>query len=360
MEKWMEVTDPERIGRLNQKLSKKLRLGTRPAGTFRIGYPKGSFETSVRVKAIGSSKEIWIYSGNHEVNDDYITLIGSYDPGRPGPLLIDLQFNFPKGRFDRRKGGAFVEDSDGRVYLAHRGIVTRGTARVKKAALLRNLTWRHRVSADSNNGRKTAELLLVGALDDDQLIARVAKFSGAVRDAATLAAIKNSGANSSKAGSGAKSKNSVRGEKNLDMILSGYRDEFAGTRTVNRQCQIVMDWKHGRVVKELRKALEGCGVITVSKEADLILQRGNNIDLFEVKRSSNSQSIYTAIGQLVFNGSSLERSFPSCFVRKFLVLPASAQYQNRQNRCKELGFNLVTFEAIKDGYNFTGLLKNER
>jgi hypothetical protein len=118
-----------------------------------------------------------------------------------------------------------------------------------------------------------------------------------------------------------------------------------------------MNWTYGRVVKALRKALDGQGELLKPQAADLILRRSRTIDLFEVKRSSGSQSIYTAIGQLVFNGLSLEQEYPSNSVQKYLVLPGSAKYQARQERCKELGFQLVTFEPDGAGLKFVGLPK---
>lgn len=54
--------------------------------------------------------------------------------------MIDLQFNVPIKVFDRRHGGAFVEDiASGAIVLAHRGIVTRSNARVSKALLRREM-----------------------------------------------------------------------------------------------------------------------------------------------------------------------------------------------------------------------------
>jgi len=352
---WYEVTDPDEIAHCTKMLVTKLQRGTRSGGPFRIGYPNGSFDSRVRFRELRPGKKLWLYSGLSEKSGDYITLVGRYVPDQRGPLLIDIQFNFPKGRFSREKGGAFVKDSSGRAYLAHRGIVTRGKSRIQKAELLRQLNWRKPVVADSAVRPFQVKLLLVGALDDDQLINRVARFAGAMRDAATLAALvptddQPSGPQVINVQDGVPSTSSP-----MDLMLSAYRDEFDGTRVVNRQGQVVMDWSHGRVVKALHQALSGSGDIWNCKAADLIVRNRMYIDLYEVKSSSSSQSVYTAIGQLLFHGAYLEGEFASYTVRKFLVLPGSAKHQARQDRCKELGFNLVTFSATAKGFKFAGL-----
>lgn len=357
MGNWSEVTEPAEIARLNQQFKRRLKDGTREGGLFRIGTPAGHFEAKVRFAAATVREELWVYSGQNKKTGDFITLVGRHVPGSRDPLLIDLQFNFPNGRFSRQKGGAFIKDRNGRAFLAHRGIVTRGTSRVQKSEVLRHLNWHKTVTADSVVKPHEVELQVVAALDDDRLVAKILRFAGAMRDAATLAADQETPARRSAGKPNTKQKSGAHAKTRLDLALSEYRDEFAGTRVVKRKGEIVMDWTHGRVVRALRKALDGCGESLKCQAADLIVRRRRTIDLFEVKPSSGSQSIYTAIGQLVFNGRLLEGEFQSYSVRKFLVLPSSAKHQARQERCKELGFRLVTFEPNGDGFKFVGLPK---
>lgn len=357
MGNWTEVTEPLEIARLNRLLKKRLREGTRPGGIFRIGTPAGHFDARVRFARMSAREELWVYSGLSEKTGDFTTLVGHHAPDASGSLYIDLQFNFPNGRFNRQKGGAFVKDRSGHAFLAHRGIVTRGTSRVKKSEVLQYLNWRKTEIVESAVEPYKVTLQIVAALDEERLAAKILRFSVAMRDAATLAATQRIPAGRSDKSSNAKQKGGVRAKTNLDLTLSSYRDEFAGTRLVKRKEDIVVDWKHGRVVQALRKALDGRGALLKCQAADLIVHHGRGIDLYEVKPSSGSQSIYTAIGQLVFNGRSLERLFQSSLVRKFLVLPSSAKHQTRQERCEELGFGLVTFESDGAGFKFFGLPK---
>ncbi|CAJ4402126.1 Uncharacterised protein [Burkholderia pseudomallei] len=351
MKNWSEVTAPMEIARLTRQLKDRLRESTNPGGKFRIGYPVGSFEASVRLAPGRNHQKLWTYSGRDERTGDFFTLVGRCVPDQRGPLLIDLQFNFPIGRFSRQKGGAFVKDHNGRVFLAHRGIVTKGTARIDKTGLFRRLNWHSRVIANSDVKPYKVELLLVAPLDDNRLVGKIQRFASTMRDAATLAAVQERPAKRA----GKKPDTSRPSETRLDLILSAYREEFAGTRVIKRTKPVVMKWTHGKIVHALRRALSDRGESLKCKATDLVLLHRSNIDLFEVKSSAASQSIYTAIGQLIFNGRVLERTFPSHSVYKFLVLPSSVKHRARQELCKELGFNLVTFKPRGTGFTFIGL-----
>jgi hypothetical protein len=351
MKNWNEVTNPVEIARLAQQLKKRLRLNTDPGGRFRIGYPNGRFEAGVRLAPGNSRERLWVFSGREEKNDDFFTLIGRYTPNQPSPLLIDLQFNFPIRQFGRRKGGAFVKDQSGRVFLAHRGIVTKGNARIKKADLLRHLSWPKVVAVDSDIKPYKLELLLVAELGDNRLVDKIRRFAGAMRDAATMAALQGKQAK----GTGKKVAKNRQRETSLDLILSKCRDEFTGTRIVKRTKSVTMKWEHGKVVRALRRALSDSGEKLDCKATDLVIRRRTYIDLFEVKTSSSSQSIYTAIGQLIFNGSLLKRLFPAHSIRRFLVMPASVKHDERQQLCKALGFELITFKQKADNFTFSDL-----
>jgi len=357
MEYWTEVTDPVEIARLNKRLTNALRTGTKPGGEFRVGYPQGSFDAHVRLAPLKRDEQLWAYSGRTKKTNDFITLIGHYVPDQRGPLLIDLQFNFPNNRFNRMKGGAFVKDRNGRAFLAHRGIVTRGTSRVKKQDVFTYLEPYQPVVVDSSVRPIKIELLVVSALDDDRLIPKISAFAIAMRNAATLADLRKTLAPAPGKKIDGKRKRKTRVKTKLDVTLSEYRDEFDGTRIIKRKNQVVMKWTHGKVVSALHAALKDEGKILKCQAIDLILNRGRDYDVFEVKRSSASQSVYTAIGQLVFNSMSLERELQAKSIRKFLVLPRSTKYQARQERCKELGFDLITFEQAGDGFKFFGLPK---
>jgi hypothetical protein len=354
MPRWTEVIEPAEIARLNKELKRRLREGTRAGRNYVIGYPAGSFLADVRFAPVSSAKELWIFSGNHEKTGDYITLVGRHASEHKGPLLIDVQFNFPKGDFSRMKGGAFVKDPVGRVFLAHRGIITRGTARLTKDEVLLEMQDR-RINVSASDRSRPLDLLKVVALDDGQLVSKILRFAAEIRDAATLIAGRLPPPETKNSTREAGDATAAKPKSRLDLKLSEYRDEFAASRVIAGRGKTTVTWRHGAVVKALRGALEGHGEILKCQAADLVVKRRRQVDLYEVKRSSGSQSIYTAIGQLVFNGYSLQREFQAHSVRRLLVLPGSQKHQARRDRCKELGFELVTFVPHGAGYRFTGL-----
>lgn len=354
MRVWSEVTNPTEIAQLNRRLWNTLRAASSPGGILRIGTPAGHSEDTVRFAPVRGGHELWIHSSTHRGKGDFTTLVG-HRPSDPNtPLQIDLQFNFAKGQFNRRTGGVFIKDESGRPYLAHRGIITRGNSRVKKEQVFRYFSGRQ-ITALSDVQPHRVTVFLVGALDEARLVERIFRFARAMREAATRAVSDTKQLDLQGTPQEAAPAGKMSTEKGLNLVLSAFREEFSGSRAVMRSGQVVMHWKHGEVVSALRAALDDQGQVLNCKAGDLIIVRPGWIDLYEVKRSSASQSIYTAIGQLVFNGSFLQQQYPSHRIRRFLVLPSSAKHKARQQRCIELGFRLITFEPSGRGYAFVGL-----
>lgn len=356
---WTEVTETSEITRLHGLLHQQLVRSTRSGGTGVIGWPRGSFQAQIRVVDITAAREMWVYNGRHGEARDFVTYVGRRERGHRGSLLIDLQFNFASGRFNRMKGGAFVLDAQGNPWLAHRAIVTRGTSRLNREELLEVLDWRKPVSAASDVRPFQVELLPVARLDGKNLVHEILKFAVAMREAATLVALQQPAAPAPGSTKGTSKNTTARKgactPNKLDAAIWQYRDEFSGTRVVSRKGDVVMEWTHGKVVKALHAAVKSTGNVQKSQAADLIVCKKSSVHLYEVKPSSSSQSIYTAIGQLVFNAATLETQYSGQPVRKFLVLPASKGQKERHERCRELGFELVTFRAEGGGYSFDGL-----
>jgi hypothetical protein len=111
---------------------------------------------------------------------------------------------------------------------------------------------------------------------------------------------------------------------------------------------------HGRVVNALYAAL---GKMPTNEpwsdmRPDLYLSGpdGRIKTLFEVKASSDTQSWFTALGQLVVYGAA---QIPA--PQRVLVCPAVRKDPNFQKALAQLEVHLVTFEETKDGVLFTGL-----
>jgi hypothetical protein len=142
----------------------------------------------------------------------------------------------------------------------------------------------------------------------------------------------------------------------LDEALNAYYDEFVGKVSVNRRSQSTMNCRHGFVVKALRNALINRGKHFKSLSMDFVVETEKDVLLYEVKTGSDSQSIYTGIGQLYFHSAALLRKFPGKKVIRHLVIPFAPSAANREKVCRELGIRIVTFELSNNKVEITASL----
>jgi hypothetical protein len=111
---------------------------------------------------------------------------------------------------------------------------------------------------------------------------------------------------------------------------------------------------HGRVVRALKKKMGNKAFNSAHNEMrpDLYLTdaSGRMHTLFEVKVSSDTQSWFTALGQLVVYGAG-EASTP----RRIFVCPAIRKDPNFQKALAQLSIDVVTFELDGEQIVFNGL-----
>lgn len=303
-----------------------------------IGWPAGTFSTKVHHEPSSVGPVSWWYSGTSSNGSTQHNLFGQLDPTSPGPLFIDLQFNFPIQSFNRRCGGAFVMHRPSRrIFLAHRGIVTRGRSRLNRDRLLEEADVTT-IQADTDVGRGPIQLIMVSPVDNPDLPTAITDFSTEIRRAANVVIQQEPTL--------APSNNPRSGElvtPNIDLALSQYYDEFAGSRASIGPGVVVREWRHGLVVKALRQRHAHLGKPFKSQAVDLVIETPKEIWLFEVKTSADTQSLYTAIGQLYFHGAALQARFPGKKLVRYLVVPTSPSARKRQDYCQALGLEVLTF-----------------
>jgi len=349
---YIEVTDIQEIAKA-QRTMKRLLKAEFPYRKRRIvGWPSGHFEDDVWFSKPSGNDVSWWFSGSPKEFGSHLNLFGHGDPNDNRLLLIDLQFNFPSDKFSRKHGGAFVRDAlTGQIILAHRGIVTRAKSRVPKELLLQeaNVTLQQ-VSSDIYP--RNVDVLLVAPIDKPGLSTEIHDFATEIRRAANevMSPDRSPSILSDKAGLG----KDIRSP--MDKALSGYFDEFVGSATSRRKNQVTQVWRHGAIVRALRDILKRKDRQQYKSQAiDLAVETKNEVWLFEVKTSSDSQSIYTGIGQLVFHGAALKRLFPKKKIIPCLVLPLAPEKDHRQQFCLELGLKLVSFGEDRRNVLFYGL-----
>lgn len=348
---FVELTDTKQINVANRAMADRLKKQFAYRKVRTIGWPSGHFSGEVRFSERHGEEVSWWYSGYSDDETTAYNLFGRGNPDDTKLLLIDLQFNFPVDAFNRRQGGVFIRDiADNRILLAHRGIVTRGKSRVPRELLLQEANVTHeQVASDVKPG--ALDVLLVGSIDDADLGRNIREFAVEIRRAAYL--VMDPGTISS-GDHGVRSKTTKKRIKSpLDAALTGYYDEFTGKTIIRRSSQVTMNCRHGDIVKELREQRKNKGEQYKSVAMDLVVEKSSQVLLYEVKTGSDTQSIYTGIGQLYFHSAALARRFPDKKIIRHLVIPYAPAAASREKVCKELGIKIVTFEFTKNGVVIT-------
>lgn len=342
-----EITDVREIASAQHALERQLNSELRYKRTRKIGYPSGHFTTDVRFEASSGNDVMWWSGGVSDSGENFFNFIGRGDPQSGAMLTIDLQVNLPARRFSRTHGGAFVRDNDtGEIFVAHRGIVTRGNSRVPKKVLLQEVDVTSR-TVTSDVTPYSIDLLIAAPVDTNNLSHELREFALEIRRAANVFGERGSATrHGNRSNSAAAS---------WQKILGDYFEEFSGSRTVVRSGTTTFNWRHGKVVGSLRKALAGRGQCYKSNLLDLALDMGDRISIFEVKTNASTQSVYTGLGQLFAHGALVKKEFPEKKMTRCLVMPARSLSRIHTDTCRALSIEVVTFEERGADFRFSGL-----
>jgi hypothetical protein len=332
---YSEIESPREIRHLNKALSARLRDALLHQETRTIGSPHGSFRAKVQFLS-DTGNDVFYWRGWVSKNQSTVgSLFGHGVPGSNAQLNIDVQFNFPMFEFSRKFGGAFLRHvSTNRVILAHRGIVTLGHGRVPKADLFSEI---HATVREADTGTGVGEFVLIGELESPPLINDIDAFSSELRRA--VRAIKARTAKTS----GDEPKMPSSTSTSLGCRLRQYFDEFSGKRQLKGRRRSVADCYHGTVVRKVRDAFDGPAETLKSQAVDLTVITGKRVYLFEVKTSSNPQSIYTAIGQLAAHAPAVADYAPGRLLIRVMVLPEPPNQRLCSLMKDQLGIRLLTF-----------------
>jgi hypothetical protein len=245
---------------------------------------------------------------------------------------IDAEINPPFEGINRRTGGAFAVDGDGAIHLMHRGALVHLKGFSKEAFL--DYYGRDRL-IEVDDGGHPADLILVGALDSPTLVDEVAEF---VRIASEFKeALRESGVSPT-------SRDQPRPP------WSNSFDHEADEDTRRKPLPgVVVRRVHGRVLNELARVVAEKGHTVMNDKArDLCVvdTAGRLRILFELKTANERADVYTAIGQLLFNGTE------PC--ERVAVLPVGTD-EAIARRLASLDIRLVQWEMGHDGIAFHGL-----
>lgn len=163
------IQDAARIAKAQSDFEWCVKCAASRSGLISLGYQGGGSEEMVYYV---EPLNFWVAladSGNRFWN-----ALGVGDPFNEGSTII-AEINPPKEGIDRNIGGVFVEDKNGAVYLAHRGKLDGD--RIGKEAFL---DW-YKEPLDLVYDEDQHNLLIViGALEDEKLIEKLARFTNSI------------------------------------------------------------------------------------------------------------------------------------------------------------------------------------
>jgi hypothetical protein len=333
MSSFQEIEDVRDLRKHSEELMQKIAIQAPYRKNKAVGYPSGRSTLPINFELKSGADVLWWSNSLSNDKETMFNLIGHGDPDTNGFLLIDLQFNVPIKSFGRRQGGAFVREIEsGTVFLAHRGIVTRGKSRVPKSELFA-ATSMTPISVSSSAG--PIELFLVTPLNSKNLFHDIATFAQEIRAAA--GAIMEPTAEEAQA-------RPFKIRPDFDTKLGEYFNEFCGSRSLPQRVSTIVVVRHGNVVTQLAEILSSFGKVYKSKLVDLALVSKNSAHLFEIKTSTDPTSIYTAIGQLSIHGIALANQFAGKQIHKVLVVPTTLSVLMRKKLENDLAIQIIEYK----------------
>ena len=355
-----EIEDVERIIQLGRRLEGTLSAQCLTKETRTIGYPSGHENREVTFLAVDDDEPMWYAHWLARSGSKMVTLFGHGVLGEGKALSIDVQFNYPVVDFHRRLGAAFLEDTEtGEVVLGHRGIVTLGQ-RVRKDVLFEAMAADVVEAATS---RSTNEYLLVAALDSETLINDLSQFSRRLRQTVRSLGAEpdmvdddagESEEDEEVGNAGSEAPESNEPHSGIEGLRK-YFEEFSGAKRAYKSKKSFPVSHHGKVVHALHAEMSLHGQSLKSRAIDLVTELSHSALVFEVKTRADTQSIYTAIGQLSIHSPCVETILGKA-TRKVLVVPERPLGHIAKVITEVLGVHTISYSISSKGkVTLTGL-----
>lgn len=248
-----------------------------------------------------------------------------------------LQINYQHEFVSFIEGACWGKDMRGRIYLLHNGKMGGGIVGIGKTSV-------HRIFAGQKASvvykNKIKDCMVVCEINSRNAYTHFVRFINEIQKTKSIL------------------KGEATGSTNPNLkpsILKRYKPEFWGKREAYlREGKIIPNCDHGIVVDSLREKLESAygfkGNCVSNGFVDLgIVYKGKPIAIFEIKTSSSTQYIYTAIGQLMLH-SSRHQAIPN----RFIVVPDDFDKETEKDLLL-LNINTLRYKIVKDIVKFTNL-----
>jgi hypothetical protein len=309
-------------------LERNLRSSLKRQGTHNIGHPGGNFDDEVYSNGAGT---LWAALGKtFEENaiTRYWNGFGVFDPDRRRQEIA-VEINIPAESNTAQIAGFFARDTGtGDTFLLHSGKVGGGRPGIGKSAFL---VHSKATLVDIDPGSKRHRLgVLIGKVNAPDLSSRIWRYVKQVQRFKDQAA-------SGKLATAEFARQIAEFDR--------YSREFSGKKSGTRGGSFEYVTYHGDVVDALydervARRLPNEEVFN-SLLMDLFVRKAGKLtEVYEVKTSTERQTLYTAIGQLLTHG--IDRA-----VAKFLVLPEDEEVpDDLKIAIRALNINVRRFKLV--------------
>lgn len=279
------VTAQSRIAQCQRSLVRAVRKHLPKRETLTIGHQGGSFLGEVHY-----SDGLWF--STHPITDSPVPRHwNAFGLGKRerGAQIIVVEINPPIAGYTKQVSGLFARDDEtGDYALLQRGRIGGGRKGIGKNAFAdwSRVAW---VKVSAPNGR-VDEVILVARLNSPDIADQLLTFVGEVarfKEEITSGCLTRTPREPSR--------------------RKGFDPEFHGKKKGHRSGTLEYKSFHGLVVNKLEERVrialgDTDANIFNTRAIDLAVEVGNELtQLYEVKSSADQQSIYTAIGQLMFH-----------------------------------------------------------
>lgn len=320
------VTDRQEIIKLHNLFHKRLDKFLTVNVSCLVGYPSGSFEDTVRYSP---ELNIWLSHGEHD--NKFWNGFGVGEPIKGRNNSLNGEINFPKEGNYRRVAGAFGIEDNGNILVLHRGKIGGGKPGIGKNYFTDNFRGDFVTAID---GARETKFCLVGELNSQYFPRQVSNFINEIF----------------------RVKNLEDGETSADfgdLTDYSYTDEHSGRSITERNDPIIIERTHGIVVNALANELQNRKLkIGNDRNRDLFIHsRGQITTLFEIKTSSSTQCLYSAVGQLLIYSIPIKNQ-----VKLVAVLPDKLS-KSVTNKFASLGIDILYFQWDNDEPKFNDIDK---
>jgi hypothetical protein len=317
------VDDIERVDECQSMLLKILDEKFTVTKDAVIGFQGGNIESVVHY-----SPEYDVWFAWRDDGDKYWNPFGvGGNSEKKKALHITVEINIPNLR-NRRVMGVFIEDDEGNIYLGHRKRLNSSENKIELNDKFDKMYKEKEI--DVVDGDRTVNVICIGNISDWNFFDNLIKFVWNVHDL--------------------KNKMKPKSKINRPEFLK----ESEHISFYNHSGLVEPKANHGNIVNRLAEILNERGLICHNnKSIDLMVLEKNAYrkvsHIFEVKSDFDTQSVYTAIGQLFYHSTNY-----GIDARKIIVLPKGLK-DDTETTLKKLGVAVLLY--IIDGSNviFYGL-----